>query len=246
MTTAIGSVDPTAVLGRRYTAAFVDWFLGLVLSGVLFLVLHDSYEVFGFVDCTDAPQPNVCFSTGDTIYVVEGGSAWLYYGVSLAWSIGIYWVLRGLTGKTPGTAALGLMCVNEQGRPPGVPMAVVRSVAGIVDYIPCCFPIVGIATSATTKGHRRVGDMAAKTYMIDKDHAGQLVRVDGGAGQPVGAYGIAAGTPPVAPGTPAAPHANAGPQWDPQRNAYVQWDQASGRWLVYDQAANTWRPIEGT
>jgi uncharacterized RDD family membrane protein YckC len=235
MSQPFGATDPTAVVGRRLLAALIDFAIGAAIGTALFMALADSYDTLGFVGCDDVAQPNFCVSSGSEMTVVEGGPAWLMIAAWLAWSTGIYVVMRGLTGKTPGTAALGVAVVDEHGRPPGIGKALVRSLAGIVDYIPCCVPLVGVITVAATKSHQRVGDLAARTYCVDKRAVGLPVTGSPAPGAPVGAYGVAA-TPPAPAGQP---------QWDPQRNAYIQWDQASGRWLQFDQTTNQWTPIQG-
>jgi len=105
-----------------------------------------------------------------------------------------------------------------------------------------------------------VGDMAAKTYVIDKKMVGQAVAV-ASKDAPVVAYPPTAAGAPGTPGavggtqyaptpetpTPAAPGAagtgESEPVWDPQRNQYVKWDAASGRWMGYDDQASSWRPL---
>ena len=244
MATSSVGVDPTAVVGRRLVAATVDGLLGVAVAVGTFVVVHERVDALGLARCTDAPQPSICLSSGATGYVATGGRAWLVLGLWAAWAVAVHVVLRGVTGRTPGTAAHGLACVDEQGRPPGIGRAATRSAAGLVDYVPCCLPLVGVVTIATTPGHRRVGDLAASTYVIDRVHAGHQVRVD----RPPGTSGReatrSAGAPPVAPGTPPAPWGSAPPRWDARRHAYVRWDQASGRWLRFDQATNRWLPVD--
>ncbi len=99
--------------------------------------------------------------------------------VQLAYLIGVFVLQRGITGRTLGMNAFGLVTVNEQGQPLGPGMALVRSLAGIVDYFPCCFPLVGTITIFTTTGHRRVGDMAAKSFVVARAYAGQPIFVPG-------------------------------------------------------------------
>ena len=96
----------------------------------------------------------------------------------------------------------------------------------IVDGFPC-FPLVGLVTGLAVSGHRRVGDLVAGTFVVDKHQVGLPPQVPGvttttasfghpgaypqaGApwGQPVGPMPGAAqpwGVPPGSPGTPGAP-----------------------------------------
>ena len=89
--------------------------------------------------------------------------------------VGLYAALQGATGRTPGKAVFGLKVVNEQGGNPGFGRGLVRTLLWIVDGQPCGIPLVGFITGLTTKGHRRVGDMAAKTFVVGKAHSGPVV-----------------------------------------------------------------------
>lgn len=263
MTAYQTQADPTAVGGKRIVAVIIDWGIWIAIYLVVFFVLAESADTGGFVTCADLDMgSNQCIQAGDTIYAVEGGEANILSGLQLLYMIGIFVVMRGLTGKTPGTLAMGLQCVNEQGQPIGIGMGFVRSIAGVVDYLPCCFPLVGTILIFTGKGHRRVGDMAAKSFMVDKSAAGMPISVPGltPPGLAAGAGGPYAGTAPMgqpmgqpaawpAAGAPTAPAAAAPtgagePQWDEARQAYIQWDPAQQVWLQFDQATQQWRPIQ--
>jgi RDD family len=186
--------------------------------------------------------------------------------VGLAYVLGVFALLRGITGRTPGTAALGLTTVNEQGEPIGVGWALVRMIAGLVDWFPYCIPgLVGLILVLTTRGHRRVGDMAAKSFVVGKDRAGQPVVVPGLSPVSPPVPAPAAPVPPVplgppvstpttpttsttstatmAPGPPVAPPDPTQPQWDTDRQAYIQWDPVGQRWMQFDQASQQWGPI---
>lgn len=241
MTTSTSLHDPTDVAGKRFVAAFVDWLIGFGLNVVLFFALAESADVGGLIGCSDLDE-TACVQAGDTLYVVEGSNSLVLYGVWFLFSFGVYVVWRGLGGATPGTLLLGLRCVNAEGRPPGIGRALLRSVAGIVDYIPCCFPLVGLITILTTPGHRRVGDMAAGTYVVDKSAVGRPVQPGGTPGAAVGPYGTVA-APPAAPATAAPTAAGGTPQWDPARNAYVLWDATSQVWYRFDDATQQWVPL---
>lgn len=180
-------VDPTDVGGKRLVAALIDVGIGTVISIVLFIVLSDDTYRY------NRASNGIVYSRE-----LQGIGAVLFYGAWLAYNVGVFVLQRGLTGKTLGTITLGLVTVNAQGQPLGPGRALVRSVAGIVDYIPCCAPLVGIITIFTTKDHRRVGDMAASSYVVEAQWFGSPV---GGPGASPAGY-AAAPTPPMsaAPG----------------------------------------------
>src|SRR5690606_6755930 len=98
--------------------------------GALFAAMAESVDTRGFLDCADIDAGvNQCVQLGDTIYLVEDGDATLLSVLQLAYMIGIFVVMRGLTGATPGTLALGIRTVNAEGRPIGIGAGFIRSVA---------------------------------------------------------------------------------------------------------------------
>jgi uncharacterized RDD family membrane protein YckC len=148
--------DPSDVGWKRLVAAVIDVGIGAVVSTALFVAFSE--DTYRYDRITDE------VSYGREL---TGLGALVFCGWWLAYHVGVFVLQRGVTGRTLGTMALGLTTVNARGEPPGPAMALVRSIAGIVDYLPCCLPLVGIITIFTTTGHQRVGDMAAKTYVVD-------------------------------------------------------------------------------
>jgi hypothetical protein len=123
-------------------------------------------------------------------------------------------VLEGITGAGIGKRLLGIRVVKVDGSLVGVPRASLRFLLLVVaDGLPTGF-ILGLVMSLTMQGHRRVGDLAAKTYVVRKD---------------------AVGRPVFAPPDPTAPY------WDASRGAYLRWDPASGRYWMWDPFSATWR-----
>lgn len=143
-----------------------------------------------------------CFELGEwRTYLIEDGSrlalAWLS---SLVLSFLYLAVLQGVTGTTLGKQLAGIRTVQEDGRPPGIAKATLRWVLLIVDAFPYLAPLVGFICSLTSAGHRRVGDMAAKTFVVHR----------AAAGQPIVVPGVTTGATAYPPGGWAAP---AGPSW---------------------------------
>lgn len=281
-TTAFTSApDPTAVVGRRFGAVAIDLGILWVFSAVYWLLAseEDAGRRMAFSSGRPLLAYNAC--TGRTLCsnlndrYVAGWPMAILMLVWLAYMVGVFVVQRGLTGRTIGTMLTGVVVVGADGRPLGAGKALVRSLAGIVDYLPCCLPIVGFVTVLATTGHRRVGDMAADSYVVGAEGFGQPVELPGPP-QPVPAAApMPTGYPAQPPLPPAAqpPMAWAPPPtfapppattpapsdteavWDPERRAYLQWDparqqwlqfdQATQRWQQYDTAAGRWRPVEG-
>lgn len=126
--------------------------------------------------------------------------------------------------------------MREDGSPPGLVKAFIRWAFWAIDAFPYVLPLLGPIVALTTQGHRRVGDLAAKTFVVRSSAAGAPIIVPGALGSaPVPVWN--------------APERNApapvGPQWDAARNTYIQWDEARRLWMQWDTAANAWSPIEG-
>lgn len=260
--------DPTAVVGRRVLAALID--IALFLVPAIMLVTA-SFEYLP-VDELDRDPEQYCEDYTDEIggfcANLEDVDDRVYFADEVdPLSTIVFWgggfvllvLLQGATGWTPGKLLTGLRTVRADGSKPGIGMALVRWLLLIVDMQPCGIPLVGFITALTTQGHRRVGDMAAKTFVVRRSAAGAPIAVPGlttSAGPPpgygsYGGVGPQAGQAPSAWATPTppavqqpAPSAN-GPQWDPARNTYIQWDPSASQWMQWDEAARTWTPIPG-
>jgi hypothetical protein len=233
--------DPTSVMGRRVGAVFID---AAVVMGPAIGVLTSNLEFYEedrfpqgvdsqeycdrYLEVVDDSQ--ICFAVGDRAYVGDPGFA----PVLLLWgsALLLYVVIQGLTGWTIGKLVTGIRVVDEQGGRPGIGRAFVRWLLWLVDGLPYLIPgLVAFITGLTTVGHRRVGDMVAKTHVV---HAAA-------AGRPV--------VPPSAlpaPGSHLPPPPSAsGPQWDEARGTYIQWDPDASAWMQWDAAAERWDRLPG-
>ncbi|MGH9234894.1 MAG: RDD family protein, partial [Acidimicrobiales bacterium] len=242
--------DPTAVMGRRIGAWIIDFLLWLLLGAFLgptplspFAEYVDTND-FPSVECDDIERVNdlsACTEIGDRLYFVEGGEAGIAFVV--AWIIAplAYAAVQGATGRSPGKALFGVRAVDEFGNPPRFGKSLVRTLLWVVDGIPCIIPLVGFVTGLTSNGHRRVGDMAAKTFVVGKDHSGPVIvaglataATQGYPGAGYGAPGQQWGTPPPGPpGAPGQPQPwGAPPPGAPGGPPTGSWDQPSGGFPV--------------
>jgi hypothetical protein len=140
-----------------------------------------------------------------------------------------------------------------------------------VDGFPYFAPLVGFIVGLTTVGHRRVGDMGAQTFVVNKAAAGLPIVVPGltapapaapvawGAPPPdatgtttgwgpavdPSSAGWASPTPPAPPAAAPPPPVAGGPQWDEARGTYIQWDPALGAWMQWDEPMKAWSRIPG-
>lgn len=268
--------DPTAVFGRRIVAFLIDSLL-LVVPALLLLSASFEYLEVSQLDrdpeayCNDYmdEQGGFCLDMSDVddrVYFSDGpssGSTLLFWGGSFLLLV----VVQGITGWTVGKLVMGLRTVQEDGRPAGVGRAFLRWILLVVDMLPC-IGLVGLITAGTSTGHRRVGDLAAKTYVVRAAAAGSPIRIPGtasasaplsygdggwpqsppppgtGWGQPVAPTPTAWGQPeaPAAPSSGdagwAAPGAPAAP---PAPSAPApQWDEARGTYIQWDPSQSRW------
>jgi uncharacterized RDD family membrane protein YckC len=260
--------DPTAVTARRVVAALID---GAVIIGPAVAIGTSNMEYItrervggGFDDFCDEYTnqfSGTCLQLGDRAYFSDtdgnAGGGLAFFGLAIVLLV----IVQGLTGWTVGKLLTGLRTVKEDGTPPGIGKAFLRWVLLIIDGLPC-IPLVGFICALTTQGHRRVGDMAAKTFVVGARSAGQPIVVPGLTTPPVapamygapGAWSTPGAPPPVAPGwspptqpatTPPASSGGQAPQWDAARGTYIQWDAAAGHWLQWDETTSAWSPIPG-
>jgi RDD family len=223
--------DPTAVVGRRVGAWVVDSLIVLAPAVALFTsdleyLEERDLDQSGTDFCEDYmdQEEGVCVDVGDRVYFSDGLPV-APWGVALGLSILIYVVIQGLRGWTPGKLLFGIRTVAEDGEPPGIGRAIIRWVLFIVDGL--CAGLVGFIVMLTSKGHRRVGDMAAKTYVVGSQYMGRPIVVPGmtpaeptypgypgGPGAPGGSgagWGAPPGRPPSEPPQAWAPP----PAWGP-------------------------------
>ena len=176
--------DPTAVMGRRIVAYIVD---SLLISGIFIAVMaltkNNAYTRAPSGACQilrDRGFSGQCLQFGSRVYTWKSGGAAAGYGSSALASFLDLVVLQGITGASIGKLIMRLRVVNAQGEPCGVGRAFVRWLLLVVDG--ACF-IVGLLVALLTQPHRRIGDMAAGTYVVALAHAGRPV-----AGAPQAAY----------------------------------------------------------
>ena len=234
--------DPTAVVGRRITAYVVDGLLTLVgFVVVLALVKHDTFHDAPADACSilrarqvDDSYTAMCLSVGSRAWLWQRGE--FFTAVTAAAIVGILnlVVLQAVTGASLGKHALGLRVVDEQGHRAGLGRTIVRWLFLIVDGV---IFLVGLIAVYSTRFHRRIGDLAAGTYVVGKASAGRPIGIAsmpvpyGGpvfaapAQGPIAGYGAPMPEPraPMAPGwgavappaPPAAPPASGSPWGSP-------------------------------
>jgi uncharacterized RDD family membrane protein YckC len=156
------------VTGRRIGAAFIDLALYLCLCLGVFFLMAESTE--GFVALGN---PNSHLQLGDRIWYVDGSEAGLLYLINFTGALILFGVLPGLTGWTPGKLLTGLRVVRADRSRAGLGRNLVRPFLWIVDGFPYFLPgLVGFIMILATKEHRRVADLVAGTFVVDRAEVG--------------------------------------------------------------------------
>jgi uncharacterized RDD family membrane protein YckC len=250
--------DPTAVVGRRIVAFAIDFLLGMALAiGLAVPQIQDrvqtvsaaEFECGGTLD-SGGPErkpidSDLCWELDGEVNFVPADESG---GVTAAVYLGFFGLglvnnvlLQSATGASLGKLLLGLRVIRNDGRVAGIGWQFLRWVLMLVDSF-CCF-LPGAVLVFSTKGHRRIGDMAASTLVVPKAQVGTAPIVPGvtapaAPGQPVpGSWG----GPPATGGWAPPPD---GPIWDEARDTYIQWDAPRAQWVQWDESTNQWRPID--
>jgi uncharacterized RDD family membrane protein YckC len=206
--------DPTNVMGRRIAAYLIDAALLLVLiaaiaipiavSDSVHLDARSSSAATDYCNAfNDRPNSGVCVPAGSDVYLLSdddaGKAAGIVGGISVGFYVLNWWLLQGLTGGSIGKLLLGLRVVKYDGRRAGLGRVALRTLLLIVDAGFCWIP--GLVSAFSTKGHRRIGDLAAKTLVVPKAYMGHQVAVPGVTVPESAAY-VGAGWPPPGGGVP--------------------------------------------
>jgi uncharacterized RDD family membrane protein YckC len=83
-------------------------------------------------------------------------------------------MVEGLAGGSLGKLMTGARVVTEDGSRIGIPRSIVRWLLFAIDG-PLSLFLCGIITSSVSHGHRRLGDMAANTYVVGRDDTGRPI-----------------------------------------------------------------------
>ena len=220
---------PTQVVGRRVVAYIIDWVILAAIVAISWYAL------------TKNAHPGSCGGgggfeiNGQCRGFTDSGKRGIWFAIIAIAAIGILIVMQGLTGKTPGKAIVGIKVIKSDGGPPGIGRAILREILWIVDGL--FVNLVGFISAMTSQNNQRVGDMAAGTFVVDRNFSGAL-----GAPQPAavaagGGYGPPPSGAPAA--TPPPPQQQGGQpaDWypDPQGQARLRyWD--GQRWTEHTSA----------
>lgn len=257
--TAFGGAlsDPTKIMGARIGAYVVDLLLVTLIGGFAFYtftwsqyteITHPT-TVQAQAFCNDLTRDGgSCFTIGTSTYQPPDGDPNVGRTtvnlVSVAVGFFNYVLLSALAGGTVGKLLFGLRVVTADGRRAGIGRNLVRWLLLIVDAL-CCLFLPGLIVANNSKGHRRIGDMAAGTFVVHRSAEGRVLNIPGlitvRRHDQFGGWGPA----PVEPEKTLADGGGVdAPVFDPARNTYVRYDPASGVWFQWDDRTQAWVPVE--
>ncbi|MFN8019787.1 MAG: RDD family protein [Acidimicrobiales bacterium] len=210
--------DPTKVMGRRILAFLVDMALcfGLAVLAVApnmssQLVTKSASQYRCRSDFTTSASErttvdaDICFLWGDEIkYVPQARSDRISVQIVALFSIFTLLdlvVLQSLTGAAIGKLMVGLRVIRADGQRAGPGWMAMRWFLLIIVLVMCCFlVVVDLVVAFVTKGHRRIGDFAAGTFVVRKQDVGVPPQIPGVTVPTWGAPG--ASWAPPGPGAP--------------------------------------------
>jgi uncharacterized RDD family membrane protein YckC len=182
-----GTQDSTAVLGRRYGAFFIDVAICIVAFIILFMAFatqrtvaetlrlpgchyassSSSFDSSRQIECDN----RAVFRVNDTVYEAEIGPT---FGLFIVFTLLYFMLPEALVGASLGKAMTGIRVVRPDGSRIGIGRSLLRWLLFWVDG-PLTLYLCGIISSSVSRGHRRVGDMAAGSYVVGKDTWGKPV-----------------------------------------------------------------------
>lgn len=226
------AADPTKVTGRRILAFLIDAFIGGLVVFVAAATTFTNTEFPNSIaaedqcDAINNVSDDVCIQFDTTLFVGTGGDAALVVLTWIAMSVLLTMLIPAFTGWSPGKLVVGLRIVKQDTfELAGVGPNLLRGLLWVVDGF-VCGPLVGGIAMVSTDGNRRIGDMAAKTFVVRADQVGHPVpvgTVNTVASAPVFAAATAppppsgppAGIPATSPPPPTGPPAGAAPVTPP-------------------------------
>lgn len=170
------------MMGRRFLAWILDTilFLAAVLVSYAFLIEYtDVPPGLGSEACTMlqsvvGDEAENCVVVGERAFTLSASDANVQNVVSLGWFV-FYVVVQGVTGGSPGKLLAGVRVVTADGELAGLGRSLGRTLLWAVDGAPWFVPLVGPIVALTSVGHRRIGDMAAGTYVVARSSVGTPV-----------------------------------------------------------------------
>lgn len=175
-------VDPTDVVGRRVGAAIVDQIILLVPELVIFLGLmwQPLFGTGGLADQVGSATRSR--SAAPPTLTGEFMSRYLL-AIAAMWTVMFlyYFITERVLEGSPGKLMFGLRVVRGSG---AAPISWGQSAGRNALRLLFDSSLIALIVILVSKGHRRVGDMAAHTLVIDKLYVGRFVELYPPSGTP--------------------------------------------------------------
>jgi uncharacterized RDD family membrane protein YckC len=142
-----------AGIGSRFLAALIDTLLVTVLQVVVFLSAALVIATVGAL-----------YQDGDSTAVM-----WLIgilglIGFALQWGYYVFFETRW-NGQSPGKRRVGLRVIRSDGTPITLAESIIRNLLRLIDFMPAYYG-VGVVTMFIDRQARRLGDLAAGTFVV--------------------------------------------------------------------------------
>jgi uncharacterized RDD family membrane protein YckC len=174
--------DATAVLGRRYGAFLIDAAVCLAAFALFFFPFatersraetlalpgcHLSASDSSMVQCDN----RFVVTVDDRVYEADLAA---FLGLSVLFTFLYFALAEGLFAGSLGKYLTGIRVVGASGNRIGVPKSMARWALFAIDG-PLSLFLCGIIMSSVTKGHQRLGDRAAGSYVVARADADRPV-----------------------------------------------------------------------
>lgn len=104
-------------------------------------------------------------------YTTDEGSGVHLTGLPALVSFSICWIIyplqEALTGQTIGKRVFNIKVVSQDNKPHSFGQPIIRHIFDVIDIFPC-IGLTGIVVASNTKMKQRVGDLVAKTIVVNK------------------------------------------------------------------------------
>jgi uncharacterized RDD family membrane protein YckC len=137
-------MENIASIGKRIMGGIID-----IIILMLFAFVYNRF--FGAVGA----------ETKGGVYHISGWLIFIMYVIVFLYFI----ILEATTGKTVGKYIVKTKVVNKEGNILSWPQAVIRNIMRIIDGF--AFYIVALIAMLISRKNQRLGDMLAKTYVIN-------------------------------------------------------------------------------
>jgi uncharacterized RDD family membrane protein YckC len=170
-------LDQRRVTGRRIVAFVIDTVVGYaVFWGMVAALGTEIDRQSGLIMTFEFGNGEAVGALMGTVYYLDGGAFATVTLVAMAYWIGMFVVVQGLTGRTAGKVLTRICTVDAMGQPCGIGRATVRWLFLVVDAFPYFVPmLVGFVVTVSSRNRQRVGDLVAKTWVVHVEALGEPI-----------------------------------------------------------------------